>query len=162
MGGHELPRQAVGLAGAEQDPVAGGQANERGGEMRRERHGPSRPCRAPRGLALLRQFVRRSGWRVPPAPKGREPLELAAQDAKLLDMKLACRTTANVPRHRILIRQAKLAVGERLQQVGDLFTACCAHLLHHSPMSASRKARRARDRRDMTVPMGSCVTSAIS
>jgi hypothetical protein len=53
-----------------------------------------------------------------------EPLELAAQDAKLLDMKLARRTTANVPCHRILIRQAKLAVGERLQQVGDLFTAC--------------------------------------
>jgi hypothetical protein len=59
-----------------------------------------------------------------------EPLELAAQDAKLLDMKLARRTTANVPCHRILIRQAKLAVGERLQQVGDLFTACRAHLLH--------------------------------
>jgi hypothetical protein len=69
----------------------------------------------------------------PASPAGvREPLELAAQDAKLLDMKLARRTTANVPCHRILIRQAKLAVGERLQQVGDLFTACCAHLLHHS------------------------------
>jgi hypothetical protein len=64
--------------------------------------------------------------------KRREPLELAAQDAKLLEMKLAFRATANVLRHRLLIRQRKLAVGERLQQVGDLFTACCAHLLHHS------------------------------
>ena len=36
-------------------------------------------------------------------------------------MKLAFRATANVQRHRLLIRQGELAVGKRLQQVGDRF-----------------------------------------
>jgi hypothetical protein len=105
MSGYKLARQAVGLDGAEQDPVAGGQADER----QLLRYAAGEPCRC---------FIRL--------------LELAAQDAKLLEMKLAFRATANVLRHRLLIRERELAVGERLQQVGDLFTACCAHLLHHS------------------------------
>lgn len=107
MSGYKFARQAVGLDGAEQDRVAGGQADER----QLLRYAAGEPCRC---------FIRR------------EPLELAAQDAKLLEMKLAFRATANVLRHRLLIRERELAVGERLQQVGDLFTACCAHLLHHS------------------------------
>ena len=132
MSGYKLARQAVGLDGADQDPVAGGQADERRGKMRRDRHGPSRPCRAWHRLASFRQLLRYAAGEPCRCFIRREPLELAAQDAKLLEMKLAFRATANVLRHRLLIRERELAAGERLQQVGDLFTACCAHLLHHS------------------------------
>jgi hypothetical protein len=97
--------------------------------------------------------------------RARKPLaQNPAQGVGVSELRGQQRIGGNLPADRECVRRIKLAVRIRVNQKRPRFAGIGAgHARHElSVLIASIMRRRARARRDITVPTGTAVTSAIS